>query len=298
MGSVVLELQRDALNRSVPVSDLLRKALVVARKLDLSEFQQWIEKELSGYNDTDEIPHYREVSGQIRAWNPYRGWIPVIIEDPGAAERLSRRKNSQSIAEIENLLEGTSKNSTFHMPFSHELQRELNAGMPFETEITLFTQSSSLIRVIDAVRTIILNWSLKLEESDIRGEGLSFTAEEKKEAATQSYNVTNFYGPVTGPQVQQGSKESIQISGTFQFDTDVVTNVLNQIRHTLDDVDLPPDVRAEAQSEIDTVHAQLRSPKPKPSIIREGLQSLRSILEGAGGGAAAHLLIELGKLLI
>lgn len=82
MNSVVVDLQREALDRNVRVPDLLRKALVISRKLNLHEFQNWIEKELNGYGQKDEVPDYREVSGQVRGWNPYRGWIPVIFQDP------------------------------------------------------------------------------------------------------------------------------------------------------------------------------------------------------------------------
>jgi hypothetical protein len=73
MGSVVRELQQDALNRDVEISDLLRKALVVARKLGLDDFQAWINNELNGYAKGEEVPEYRQISGQARAWNPYRG---------------------------------------------------------------------------------------------------------------------------------------------------------------------------------------------------------------------------------
>jgi hypothetical protein len=49
MASLVLELQREALNSTIPVTDLLRKALVVATELSIKEFQAWIEYELNGY---------------------------------------------------------------------------------------------------------------------------------------------------------------------------------------------------------------------------------------------------------
>jgi hypothetical protein len=79
MSSVVLELQRDALDKNVGVSDLLRKALVVARKLSLHDFQAWVENELNGYRDTFNIPDYREMHGQVRGFNPYRGWLPIMF---------------------------------------------------------------------------------------------------------------------------------------------------------------------------------------------------------------------------
>lgn len=58
MSAIVLELQQDALNPSVSALNLLRKALVVATKLNIEEFQQWIELELNGYKGAP-IPEYR-----------------------------------------------------------------------------------------------------------------------------------------------------------------------------------------------------------------------------------------------
>ncbi|NEP10109.1 MAG: hypothetical protein F6K14_07810 [Symploca sp. SIO2C1] len=54
MGSLVIELQKDAYDPSVSALTLLRKALVVAKKLDIKEFQKWIDLELSGYTSTSD----------------------------------------------------------------------------------------------------------------------------------------------------------------------------------------------------------------------------------------------------
>jgi len=67
--SLVEQLQAEALDRSVPTEDLLRKAKVVAAKLDLPDFLAWIEKELGGYDAGDAVPSYRVVSGEVRGWN-------------------------------------------------------------------------------------------------------------------------------------------------------------------------------------------------------------------------------------
>ncbi|MDF1879847.1 hypothetical protein JHD50_00785, partial [Sulfurimonas sp. MAG313] len=40
MKPIVIELQQDALKSDIPVTDLLRKAYVVARKLKLSDFEK------------------------------------------------------------------------------------------------------------------------------------------------------------------------------------------------------------------------------------------------------------------
>ena len=71
MASLVLELQRDALDFGVPVSSLLRKAVVVARKLGLRDPERWTQLELKGYGMDDEIPDYRRIRGQVKAFIPY-----------------------------------------------------------------------------------------------------------------------------------------------------------------------------------------------------------------------------------
>lgn len=59
MESVVLQLQRECLDTHVPILEILRKALVGARKLSLVEAQTWIEKELNGYPNGDAPPTHR-----------------------------------------------------------------------------------------------------------------------------------------------------------------------------------------------------------------------------------------------
>jgi hypothetical protein len=61
MTGIVLELQREALGKGVRISDLLRKVLLVARKLKVSEIEAWVLSELNGYSDGAEIPEYRQV---------------------------------------------------------------------------------------------------------------------------------------------------------------------------------------------------------------------------------------------
>ena len=203
MTSIVIELQRDSLGRNVPISDLLRKALVVAKKLHISEFESWVNNELNGYERGEDIPDYRQIRGKIKAWNPYQGWQPVGFEEPGKEEALSRRACGQSIAEIESLIEGKSDKSSLQMPFPSKIEQQICRAIEFDTQITLILPSTAIVRIVDAVRTIILNWSLKLEEDGILGEEFSFTTDEKETAHKTSYNINMFYGPVQRPQIQQ-----------------------------------------------------------------------------------------------
>ena len=65
-ASLIDELQLEAAGNAVSVSALLRKALMVAAKLDVSDLPKWIDKELSGYGPDDEVPPYRVVHGRVK----------------------------------------------------------------------------------------------------------------------------------------------------------------------------------------------------------------------------------------
>ena len=58
MPSLVLELQQEALSKDTSVTDLLRKALVVARKLEIADFETWINAELNGFVEGVKVPAY------------------------------------------------------------------------------------------------------------------------------------------------------------------------------------------------------------------------------------------------
>ena len=201
MSSLVLELQKDALDPSVKVSDLLRKALVVATKLNLSEFKNWIDNELGGYHGDDgsTITQYRHLNlkGELKATHPHFGFIPYTVTHPESNRALSRRPLKQSIGKLEFLSEKNDPDSTLIMPFPQEVLNELDKGQGnLELGIVpvLVMDRARVKGVVDAVRNTILNWSLKLEQDGILGNELSFSNEEKGKATGITCNIQNFTG--------------------------------------------------------------------------------------------------------
>ncbi len=197
MSSIVLQLQEDALDKSVATTELLRKAFVVARKLGLGDFQDWVQAELNGYSDGDKMPEYRRLHGQIKALNPYRGWIPVMFESDEVADSLSQINCGQSIPELEELVTSAKPDGRLIVPLSHRMQQELAKQSSMETVLHL--PVSAVAGILSKVRNHILSWGLNLEEQGILGEGLSFTAQEKKKAATSlpHSTVNNFFGNIS-----------------------------------------------------------------------------------------------------
>lgn len=68
MPALVPELVNMASDPAVSVSDLLRRALVAARRLDVPDLIDWITSELNGY--TGEVPEYRKIRGHLRGDEP------------------------------------------------------------------------------------------------------------------------------------------------------------------------------------------------------------------------------------
>jgi hypothetical protein len=291
---LVLELQRDALDSKVAVSDLLRKALVVATKLGVKEFQEWVTKELTGYWKDDDAPAYREVRGEVRAWNPYHGWQPVIFENGEAAERLSRRHCAQPAPELEALLDS----KELQMPFPPELARTLTANArPFRAQITLLISRSAIVGVLQSIRTTVLNWAMRLEAEGILGEGLTFTAEEKQAAARLGGQAI-FNAPVGSVQVQGSGRDQIaHVTLNTTVDTKAVERLVAQIEAALEKLDLPAEIAAEVVAELETAKAQISSPKPKVGIIRSALGTVHRVLEGTAGNMAGTLLAEIVKIM-
>ncbi|USK82629.1 hypothetical protein LHV56_12445 [Peribacillus frigoritolerans] len=295
MESIVSDLQREAISASINISDLLRKALIVARKLKVKEFEDWITLELNGYpGNSTEIPQYREFIGILQHFNPYHGWCPVIVQDEKIVDIFTKRKIGQQISEIEYLLNGDFRNLAIPLPQGQQnmLSDYFNEPMQFQLQIS----ESQLVRVNDTVRNIILEWSLKLEEDGIMGEGLSFSEKEKQEANKQNYNVTNFYAPVSGVQFQQNTVNSTQTM-TIGVDIGQISDLISQLKENLNQVELPEEQERAVESEVETISAELVSAQPRPSVIQNSLQSIRTMLEGAGGNlVTSGLMFMIDKI--
>lgn len=284
MTSLVNELQREALDRSVHADDLLRKALAVARKLKIEDIQPWIKSELNGYPTTGEIPDYRSVHGEIRAFNPYNGlWMPILFPESMAKlhRSLTNRKCGQSVAELEDLL--LSESGVLYMPYPSEIEARLITSVNLDSPPVLVVSSPELRGILDATRTAVLDWALLLEEQGITGEGFSFSKEEQTAAGSVVFNI----GSMSHSQIQGGSSASTQTIHHSEIDIDEIRKLASKLRSSLSDLNLEKNAQEELEHEIATLDAQLGSPKPKSAIIRESSRSIRTILEGATGSALA-----------
>lgn len=218
MSSIILELQADAMNDNVSIQSLLRKAFAIAIKLSIEDSRQWIEAEMNGYNSGNEVPMYRRIKGALQAINPVRGPIPVQIDDNEMEDTLSVFHFRQSIAEIEGIISKHGKG--FLIPFTGSQLSSIQDLFQAEYPFRLSFSATSLVPVVDNVRNTILQWTLKLEQEGVTGEGLSFSNEEVKKAhMSTNINIKNFQGvlgDVTDSELTQNLEMTISESNNFE----------------------------------------------------------------------------------
>lgn len=285
MDSLVLELQREALNGNVTIAELVRKTYALARKLQLHDLAEWANNELNGYLDEEATPEYRKVYGHLRAFNPSRGYIPVLAPE---LKGIENRIMPIPIAEIEELFNGHKKNIIYTLVPEFQMKLMKLSGKSYE--ISIHVPKSEFGKIIDYIRNNILEWTLTLEEKGVIGENMTFN-EREKERANEAVSITNNIGVMVNSQLQQSSNNSTQNLSAGEFKIESLKDIVEQGRELLGQI-TDNDTKAELQAELLVLEAQTSSPKPKKNTIKESLQTIRSIAEGVTGSLIATGIVE------
>lgn len=154
---------------NTPVSQLLREAKDILFESD-QVIPTWITSELEGYGKSQKVPSYRQIRGEMKAWNPYYGWVPVVHKNSEIEETLCVRGSSQSIREIEELL--GNKSATYEMPYPASVANQILAD-DFKTKVSLFISNTSLMRILEAVRNKLHDWALEIKRTKDNSENVS-----------------------------------------------------------------------------------------------------------------------------
>ncbi|WP_335714973.1 hypothetical protein [Neobacillus drentensis] len=65
-------------------------------------------------------------------------------------------------------------------------------------------------------------------------------------------------------------------------DVGQISDFIKQLKENLHQVGLPKEQQAVVESEVETISAELVSAQPQPTVIQQSLQSIRTMIEGAG----------------
>jgi hypothetical protein len=239
--SVVLELQQLASDSEKNIIDLLRKALLVATKLNLVEFRQWVQNELNGYKD-GELPAYRQIHAQVKGKNPYHGLIPIGFPDKEMEWTFSSVPIRDSVSALYDLIEHRKSTDVLHKQMPFEAQRMVSQMLEDsfqDIEIYWVLQRSQIVEILDAIRNTILEWALKLEGEGILGDELSFSDDEKRKAnsSTVIQHVENFnFQGVLGSVTESNLTQNLQMT-IHKNDIDGLKNYLSSLKIEKDDIE-------------------------------------------------------------
>ncbi len=153
------ELIKKAKDDSINVSSLLRDIKMLFGELN-QPLPEWIISELEGYGKA-KVSKYRQIKGQMKAWNPFYGWVPVIHKSSEIENKVCTRGSGQSIRELEELLADKSS-SSYEMPYPASFADQIIEGGT-KTKVSLFISRSSLTHILETVRNKILDLLLEFK---------------------------------------------------------------------------------------------------------------------------------------
>jgi hypothetical protein len=293
MVTIVERLQQAALDKHSSVSDLLRRVKVASAKLGLGAVEDWVEQELNGY--TTRVPDYRSVRGTPMGRNPVRGWMPIS----GDVEPLSQTANGQPVSVLEALLvslaseAGSSVEIAYPDAICAELDRANGVrGWTYKLRVP----SSELTRILDRVRTLVLDWALNLERAGIMGtdEAFDATDKQKAQAAAPTINIGHI-GSLVGNLGHGNVTGSITVS---DLKTEQIGAIIPQLRaHRAELVSAGAD-GGRLDDRLSALEKALANPQPDHGLLRGLLTDLRNCLSGAAGSLVASGAINVLNMML
>ena len=283
MEDIILELQTELMSSNCDIVNVLRKAHLIASKLKLVDLDNWIQSELNGYPNQKLCPEYRKMKGTLKAFNPYRGWIPVIIQNPKFEKKMCEIKIIESISQLLNLCE-LSKNELI-IKYSGEQQSLLNeiSNFPIPTRYALYIQTSSVKDIIEKVKNKILEWTLTVDLEGSIGENMILSYQEKDSTLDGSRTVNNYYAPINNVSIISGN------NNTVVFSYERVKIAIDETKKSIKESKLSKKNLEIALELLDEIENKIEQ-KKSPYSLKSSFVGLKDFLISVGANVAAGLI--------
>ncbi len=172
--SLLREIQEGSTDQAVPLSDLLRKCKVLAKRLRHEPLATWADQELNGYPDTNDLPPYRRHSAEAKGnfLGPFRAqltnWpIPPLAVPEKYREKLFTAIYPAGVAEYEELLRPGSEELAQPWPadFVALYGQDFIKGYQCSS-VRLAISRGAVVGMLDQIRNRILSFALEIEEEN------------------------------------------------------------------------------------------------------------------------------------
>jgi CHAT domain-containing protein len=215
----------------------------------------------------------------------------VTCDDGEAMERINRRDalRTQFMNELYEMADGSQTNFVPTKDIAERLGLVFEYGKDIDEvfAIVQYLEDERLIEVTGGEYVNLTHFGIREVEQ----------AHRQPDEPTQHLAPINLVSvsahTITNSPIQQGSPGATQsLTVLSQDHQSQLEAIVQSLKTSIDDLELGDEDKAELEAEVQTLEAQLASPKPKKEVIRPGLQSVRRILEGAASQTTASGLLE------
>lgn len=168
------QIQEDLLNQNVSVSDILRKARILAHQIKNEELEKWTINELDGYALKDAVLDYRILKTTcFGVWTDGSNWrvsnqpVPTYkIQDEKLKKLATTYIACEGVKYIEQLANSTEERHFILPPrLTMAVNSHVKASGFYFAEIELAITRHDFSQILDTVRNRLLGFILELSDS-------------------------------------------------------------------------------------------------------------------------------------
>jgi hypothetical protein len=145
-----------------PTSNILRHALVVAKKIQDEKFEMFVTNELKGYK-SGPLPSHRKIRGMVVLVPSFGAFQRVDLRklEAEAIRKVSTAHVAETIPIIENTINFQGDDGFFTVGFSSENEGVLAPTESGQIEYGILLQNMQMKELLDEVRGIIFDWAIE-----------------------------------------------------------------------------------------------------------------------------------------
>lgn len=237
--SLLDEIRSDLVNESASLSNTLRKAKILASAIGLREFREWIDSELSGYSDREDVPSYRRFKPTNLGTfsGPFQSGVknmvlPTYNLPPEVKDFAENLFFFDGVGTLE-----AQASDDHQWKWSHEMVLLARESLQMSGGLVLVDAhqpipAHTISGIIDQVKNKLLDFVLGLQESNVTSEDLDNRTVETETARNL------FYITIYGDRniVASGEYVNQQVNPVQKGDIDSLLGCLRELQ--VDDDDL------------------------------------------------------------
>jgi predicted transcriptional regulator len=297
-GMIESILQDMAENR--PVDSYVLKIQMVSKMLKNEKLSSWIDKELNGYEEINELPPYRVLKTQIianliidhgiKAAKLTNHEMPLYVLGTEKADELSTLYIKDPIIKLCKLtkLKGYSlSNYEKHwLSTIYEYSNILSAYKPVSLsniDVIIHKFKSTLLDIFMELNDTIFNDEI---DFDIMAKRTQIEKIVNQTINAGIVNMGNGYLNANDSTNIGGQNNSVVINNKLKDEIERVVAQIKEVAETF------VDEKEEVLTELARIRIQLNKPSPKISTISSAFQTINAILIGVAGNMATPVVIE------